>query len=71
MGSTWPKPDDREQLRLAGGMEEAVWKWAPILFNSAVSLLGHWPRAGIPPDRARLAKLFPWQSSGLCVHAIS
>lgn len=60
-----------EQLMLAGGMEEVIWKWALILFNRAVFLLGCWPWAGIPPDGARLAKLFPWQSSGLHIHAVS
>lgn len=34
-----------------------VWKWAPILFNSAVSLLGRWPRAGIPPRRSQASQV--------------
>jgi len=58
---------------VAGGVEEAAWKWAPVLLGSAASPLGPWPRAHIPPipsDGAGLAALFSWPSSGLRVCCI-
>lgn len=67
MESTGPKPDNRGTADVGRRNGRNYLEMGSILFNRAVFLLGCWPWAGISPDGARLAKLFPWQSSGLHV----
>lgn len=71
MESTWPKPDNRGTADVGRRNGRNGLEMGSYSLQQSSFLLGCWPWAGIPPDGARLAKLFPWQSSGLHVHAIS